>query len=58
MGRVPGRIKKILVLVCCPECSREFFIDQEELKSKLIGGNSAHKLECKFCKKIVKLIRL
>ena len=52
------RIKKILVLVRCPECSREFFINQEELKSPLSGGNWAHKTECRACKKIVKLIKL
>ena len=52
-----GRIKKILVLVRCPECNREFFINQEELKSPLAGVSFAHRAQCKFCKKFVQLIR-
>lgn len=53
-----GKIKKILSLVRCPLCNKEFWINQEELKSPLAGAGFVHKAECKFCRNFVKFIRL
>lgn len=54
--RGEGKIKKILVLVQCPFCRREFYIDEKLLHLEFKGQKVLQ--QCKLCHQHVNLIML